>query len=568
MAQTQAAPAKGKSNRPRNIALIAAATFLLITAFVGYRIILPELVIKPAGGVMTGDSSMDSDHGYSTEMVERNMGGTAPRDGGGQPPADAESIQFPTAEAARAGTGSLTNISDTGSQPSWNPGGNTTSGETRELKGRVVIHNAAMDVTVTDIQETMDSILRMATVSGGWLVSSSQAESRSGTITVRVPSGMLEQVMNTIRGAALEVRNTSIDSQDVTDEYVDLRAQLTNEENILTTLHGMMEELENPEQVLKVYEQVQQVQGRVEKTKGRIKLIEETSAFSLLTVRMELAPAAIRVDAGEDISTTNADPVKLNAVFQAPAGIEVFDVRWDFGDGDMPAHTQTTIPLAEPGMRATATISHRYDDHITSPHIATVDITGSGPSGQVVGSDQLRVTVIPEPVIRINPGENSQQADTGDRATLTGSFTRPRSLRNVQYEWDPGDGSEPIRGRVAEGKTRAAIEHIYRDAGSYRINLAIIAETEAGEMRREETATMYVNDKPGYVAGGIDIGNAVRNGSRGLTWTLKSLLVLGIWTIIFSPLWGPVAAFVWHRRRSGNRRAAELARPAEPDQQE
>ncbi len=200
----------------------------------------------------------------------------------------------------------------------------------------------------------------------------------------------------------------------------------------------------------------------------------------------------------------------------------------------------------------------------------TVEVRGRGPASHTLGHDQLKVTVIPDPQILVNAGE-TQEVYVGDQVTLTGSFTRPRSVSSARYEWDPGDGSDPIMGQLGNGQTRATVQHTYQDPRNYRAILRINAGTLAGEVTRQDAAIVIVQEKPGYAAAGVDLGNAVRNGTRGLTWSLKAVLLLIIWTAIFLPLWGPAAgAFWWLRRRKHLIAQDELlrARIAGPETQE
>ena len=128
---------------------------------------------------------------------------------------------------------------------------------------------------------------------------------------------------------------------------------------------------------------------------------------------------------------------------------------------------------------------------------------------------------------------------------MTGYFTRPRSIQAARFEWDPGDGSEPIIGRLPQGQTRAVANHIYRTPDIPRATLTIYTDTIAGEISRKVTKIMYVEEKPGYTAGGINLDNAVRNATHGLTWSLNAIALIALSITIFSPIWGPVAGLRW-----------------------
>ena len=133
---------------------------------------------------------------------------------------------------------------------------------------------------------------------------------------------------------AVEVKEEMSNSQDVTDEYVDLRARLDSQEATEEALFRLLERAETVEAALKVRQTLAEVQQEVESLKGRIKLLEETSAFSLVSVNLELKPVDMEVDEIEDKTTGVDEAVRFRAFFKPPEGIEAFTYSWDFGDGE------------------------------------------------------------------------------------------------------------------------------------------------------------------------------------------------------------------------------------------
>ena len=529
----------------KGIVLAAAALLLVITALAGYRIASSGLEIDPLGGRMYLEATgypIDDSRGGNLDL-EWAQAETGPLE---YPPATVQRVHLEAEPEPAMMKGSRPIAPD--------HGGNVRPGEASARTGRVVIHTARMEVVVQDVARTMEDILRMASTTGGWLVASRMEQGHSGHISIRIPANLLEQTMTAVRALAVETLTADISSQDVTDEYVDLTSRLTNEVNTREALEETLELTETPLEILEIRKLLHQTQESIEQIQGRLKLIQETVAFSLLSIDISKAPTAMQVDAGQDLATTTADPVSLAAVFQAPAGLDQFAATWNMGDGSPPIITQGTIPIDESNLRATATISHRFGSHLNSPYIVTVEVRGQGRAGHVLGHDQLRVTVIEDPNIQVNAGEQ-QQVYAGEEMTLSGFFTRPRTVRSARFQWDPGDGSDPLEGSLGPGETRATVKHTYRDPQGYRAKLTIFADTIAGEIARNAHTAIHVQEKPGYVAGSVDIGDAARKGVRGMTATLKGIAVIFLWTLIFIPIWAPAAATWWWVRRRRQRAA-------------
>ena len=118
----------------------------------------------------------------------------------------------------------------------------------------------------------------------GWVVSTNRFEKHRGFISFRVPAEALDKATARLREMAVEVKAEVSDSRDVTDEYFDLRARLDNQEATEEALLKLLGRAETVEAALKVQQTLTGVQEEVERLQGKIKLLEETSAFSLVSV--------------------------------------------------------------------------------------------------------------------------------------------------------------------------------------------------------------------------------------------------------------------------------------------
>ena len=176
---------------------------------------------------------------------------------------------------------------------------------------------------------------------------------------------------------AVEVKAEVSDSRDVTDEYFDLRARLDNQEATEEALLKLLGRAETVEAALKVQQTLTGVQEEVERLQGKIKLLEETSAFSLVSVNLELEPVDMAVEEIADKTTGVGERVRFRAFFKPPEGIEDFSYTWDFGDGESIRGHQTA-PTEKEDTRVAATVTHRYRDEEDSPYIVQFEIQGSG----------------------------------------------------------------------------------------------------------------------------------------------------------------------------------------------
>jgi len=157
---------------------------------------------------------------------------------------------------------------------------------------RLIIRTADMSVVVTDTERAMASIVQMAEDNGGWVVNSNVFQvdetAKTGNMTVRVPAEGFQSFIDAVQLMSVEVTRISTSGQDVTEDYVDLSSRLANLEATAERVRAFLDETKNVEEALAVNQELSRLEGEIEVLKGRIKYLEQSSAFS--TVTIDLTP--------------------------------------------------------------------------------------------------------------------------------------------------------------------------------------------------------------------------------------------------------------------------------------
>lgn len=169
------------------------------------------------------------------------------------------------------------------------------------ISERLVIRDAQLSIVVEDPSQSVEEISRMAEQMGGYVVSSNVTQTTYGdsqlrepltakraSITIRVPSEMLDQALTDIKSDALEVRSQNVSGQDVTEEYTDLQSRLRNLEAAEEQLREILDEAQETEDVLRVFEELRRVREEIEIVRGRIQFLEESARLS--SINVELIP--------------------------------------------------------------------------------------------------------------------------------------------------------------------------------------------------------------------------------------------------------------------------------------
>jgi predicted RNase H-like nuclease (RuvC/YqgF family) len=143
---------------------------------------------------------------------------------------------------------------------------------------------------VNDITESMAGVTSIATALGGYVVSSNESGDKDityGRISIRVPADRFDEAFERLRKLAVKVTNKSTDSQDVTEEYSDLQAQLRNLEATEAQYLELLKKAETVEDILAVQRELSNVRRQIEQIKGRIQYLERTSDMALIEVNLQ-----------------------------------------------------------------------------------------------------------------------------------------------------------------------------------------------------------------------------------------------------------------------------------------
>lgn len=183
------------------------------------------------------------------------------------------------------------------SSPSYLPelkssGGMSIDSDFLEEQGttdRKIVRTGSINIEVDDITNTLDSITNIAVQHNGYVVSSSQRgndDNPRGNISIRIPFSDFNDALQQIRTLATKITYENTASQDVTEQYTDLKAQLKNYEATEAQLLELLKKAESVTDVLEVQKELSNVRENIERTKGRIQYLDRTTDMSLIEVQL------------------------------------------------------------------------------------------------------------------------------------------------------------------------------------------------------------------------------------------------------------------------------------------
>ena len=154
----------------------------------------------------------------------------------------------------------------------------------------MIVRTGEMSLVVEAVVDAQDEIAQLAVRLDGYVVSSrisGEEQDMRGWISVRVPADKFEPALAELRELAVRVKSESTDSQDVTEQYVDLKSRLKNAEATESQYLALLDKAIDVEDIIRIYDSLSRVRSEIEQIKGRMQYLERTSSMSLISVHLE-----------------------------------------------------------------------------------------------------------------------------------------------------------------------------------------------------------------------------------------------------------------------------------------
>ncbi|MEK7180336.1 MAG: DUF4349 domain-containing protein [Patescibacteria group bacterium] len=165
---------------------------------------------------------------------------------------------------------------------------------------RKIVKNANLSLIVRNLDSAIRSIKATASDLGGFIESLTVSEdgvvilrqdikenrTRSGYLVVRVPTDKLEAALDRIKAEAIKVSSESVTNQDVTEQFIDLEAQLRNLKREEDGYLKIFDRATKIEDILNISSRLSEVRGRIESLQGQINYLSRTIDMSMISIAL------------------------------------------------------------------------------------------------------------------------------------------------------------------------------------------------------------------------------------------------------------------------------------------
>ncbi len=165
-----------------------------------------------------------------------------------------------------------------------------------------IIKTAYLTLEVRDVTATVESLRNLATEKGGYVSSTNiqknYNDQLTGTIVIRVPASAFDPTLTGAKALGT-VKSISTQGEDVTEQYVDVKAQISSYQNQLVQYNEIMKKAVKVQDIIDIQQQIDRVQTELERLNGRLKYLDNRIDLSTITVTLQ-EPEPVGGQGGHD----------------------------------------------------------------------------------------------------------------------------------------------------------------------------------------------------------------------------------------------------------------------------
>lgn len=215
----------------------------------------------------------------------------APQSSGGQPAAGkgASGVPAPSGVAPAAAPKALDRAPGS-SDGTLSANAPAAQGSAAASWDRMIIRTVSLSLLVKDVEAAIGAVRNVAAGAGGFVTQSSSrydGDNQLASMTIQVPVEQFDGAVAALRQIAVKVETENGTTQDVTEEYTDLDAQVRNLQATEASLQRLMDKATKMEDIIALQRELTNVRGEIEKRQGRMKFLSRRAEMSTITVSLK-----------------------------------------------------------------------------------------------------------------------------------------------------------------------------------------------------------------------------------------------------------------------------------------
>ena len=163
--------------------------------------------------------------------------------------------------------------------------------------GRRLIKSGTVSMIVNDVDVTFEKALQIAHDHGGDILQYTNTKTddrRVADLILQVESGKFEAAMQALRKmeGVVERKVDKADVQEVTDEVIDVQAQIKNLQATEQQLQQLLQRTTRTDEILTIQREINNVRVQIDRLTARGQQLEQQTDLSTITLHLESGPVA------------------------------------------------------------------------------------------------------------------------------------------------------------------------------------------------------------------------------------------------------------------------------------
>lgn len=152
---------------------------------------------------------------------------------------------------------------------------------------RKLIKNGDLLFETSDVKETKKTVEHICKELKAYISNESQnnyEERLQYNQTIRVPADQFDVLIQKLEALAVKVESKNINTQDVTEEFIDVAARLKSKKELESRYREILKQAKTVTDIVSIESQIASVRAEIESMEGRLQYLKNQVAFSTLNL--------------------------------------------------------------------------------------------------------------------------------------------------------------------------------------------------------------------------------------------------------------------------------------------
>lgn len=152
---------------------------------------------------------------------------------------------------------------------------------------RKLIKNGDLSFETADVKQTKAAVEAICKELNAYIATENQnnyEERLQYNQTIRVPANRFDLLIQRLEPHALKIESKNINTQDVTEEFIDVEARLKTKKELESRYREILKQAKSVQDIISIESQIANVRSEIESMEGRLNYLKNQVGFSTLNV--------------------------------------------------------------------------------------------------------------------------------------------------------------------------------------------------------------------------------------------------------------------------------------------